>query len=231
MTGAPLPAQAAAAAASTDPERVVVRSGDTLWAIAGYTLNDPTRYREIVTASRSKQPDGSHLVDADRIQPGWTLAVPLGAVRARVASQRSSTRSSKRSARAQRPKAAHIVSPVKRYRITNTFGMRKSYYASGQHTGLDLAAPTGTPVRAISAGTVTEVGWGGAYGNLTQIRHQRGFSSWYAHQSRQSVTVGQHVETGQKIGTVGSTGNSQGPHLHLEIRVNGRPVNPAAYLR
>lgn len=98
------------------------------------------------------------------------------------------------------------------------------------HTGLDMAAPAGTPIRAALAGTVIKSGVTGSYGNYTMIDHGGGLSTGYAHQSQRLVKVGNHVEAGQVIGLVGSTGNSTGSHLHLEVWVNGVVQNPRNYL-
>ena len=97
------------------------------------------------------------------------------------------------------------------------------------HRGIDLGAPTGTPIRAIQSGRVIFAGWQGGYGQLTLIDHG-GVVSAYAHQSRFAVGQGFTVERGQVIGYVGTTGNTTGPHLHLEIRVGGSAVNPRQYL-
>ncbi|MDP2624507.1 MAG: peptidoglycan DD-metalloendopeptidase family protein [Actinomycetota bacterium] len=115
------------------------------------------------------------------------------------------------------------------YRLSARFGQCGSMWANC-HTGLDFATTQGTPIMAASAGTVTHTGWGGALGWLTQIDHGGGVSTWYAHQATMGVVRGMTVTAGQVIGTVGSTGNSSGPHLHLEVRVNGSPVDPARFL-
>jgi hypothetical protein len=94
---------------------------------------------------------------------------------------------------------------------------------------LDFSAPTGTDARAVDDGTVIFVGYSGRYGNLVKIRHS-GVDSWYAHLSGFRVRLLQRVTRGQIIGAVGSTGNATGPHLHLEARVAGNPVDPARYL-
>ncbi len=98
------------------------------------------------------------------------------------------------------------------------------------HYGLDYAAPTGTTIRAADGGTVTKAGWSGAYGYRIVIDHGGGFKTLYAHCSSISVSVGQQVYQGQKIGAVGSTGRSTGAHCHFEIFKNGSNVNPASYL-
>ena len=100
----------------------------------------------------------------------------------------------------------------------------------GTHTGLDIAASRGTPIKAAAAGTVTYSGTKGSYGNLVIITHADGTQTYYAHCNTLNVTAGQKVSQGQLIATVGSTGNSTGPHLHLEIRVNGVAQNPQNYL-
>ncbi len=123
------------------------------------------------------------------------------------------------------------VLPVASYRLTNTFGLARSYYSSGYHTGLDFAAPSGTPIRAVAAGTISKTGYSGAYGNQTVQTLEDGTELWYAHQSSISVQPGQKVAAGDVIGTVGSTGNSTGPHLHLEVRPGaGDPVDPGQAL-
>lgn len=113
--------------------------------------------------------------------------------------------------------------------ITSRFG-EVSGSRSSTHTGLDLATSLGTPIFPIANGTVTFAGWQGSYGNLIMIDHGDGIQSWYAHCNNLCVGVGATVTTETNIATVGSTGNSTGPHLHLEIRVNGSPENPQNYL-
>ncbi|HWK89820.1 MAG TPA: M23 family metallopeptidase, partial [Longimicrobium sp.] len=98
------------------------------------------------------------------------------------------------------------------------------------HHGIDYAAGTGTPIRAVGDGVVARAGWGGGYGNVVEIRHQRGYSSRYAHMRgfASGVRPGSRVKQGQLIGYVGSTGLSTGPHLHYEFHQGGRPVNPSS---
>ena len=109
--------------------------------------------------------------------------------------------------------------------LTSGFGARWGR----MHEGIDVAAPTGRPIGAAAAGTVIVAGWGGGYGNLVVISHGS-ISTAYAHMSQISVSSGQQVDRGTVLGAVGSTGNSTGPHLHFEVRVNGSPQNPINYL-
>jgi murein DD-endopeptidase MepM/ murein hydrolase activator NlpD len=100
------------------------------------------------------------------------------------------------------------------------------------HTGLDIGANSGTPIAAADAGVVSLVnfGWGGGYGNYVVITHGNGYATLYAHLSAINVSANQPVQRGQQIGAEGSTGNSTGPHLHFEIRLNGAYQNPLSYL-
>ena len=118
--------------------------------------------------------------------------------------------------------------------ITSRFGVSSRIRVS-THTGLDIATSSGTPVLPIAPGKVTYAGYKGSYGNLVIISHgtnDKGqkIESYYAHNSRLNVNVGDEVDENSIISFVGSTGNSTGPHLHLEIRINGNPVNPQIYL-
>jgi murein DD-endopeptidase MepM/ murein hydrolase activator NlpD/outer membrane murein-binding lipoprotein Lpp len=112
--------------------------------------------------------------------------------------------------------------------ITSGFCEVRSYEAC--HPGIDIAVPTGTPIHAAASGRVAIAGWVGGYGNYTCIQHTASLSSCYGHQSSIQVSVGQNVSQGQVIGLSGSTGNSTGPHVHFEARINGSVVNPMNYL-
>jgi murein DD-endopeptidase MepM/ murein hydrolase activator NlpD len=130
---------------------------------------------------------------------------------------------------AARLKAAREwVLPVDRgaYHLTARFGEYSGLWAHF-HTGLDFAAPIGTPIHAVAAGVVTSVGYDGSYGNKTVVTLDDGTELWFCHQNSFAVTVGEHVAPGQVIGYVGGTGNVTGPHLHLEVRPGGGdPVDP-----
>ena len=124
-----------------------------------------------------------------------------------------------------RPGAGGLIWPVNGP-LTSPFGMRWGRL----HAGVDISAPTGTPIRAAASGRVVLLGWTGGYGNYTCVQHGGALSTCYAHQVRYGTSMGASVSRGQVIGYVGNTGNSFGAHLHFETRVNGTPVDPAGYL-
>jgi murein DD-endopeptidase MepM/ murein hydrolase activator NlpD len=147
------------------------------------------------------------------------------------------SRSSARRAARPAPVAQEVViepitwtSPLSGYRLTGRFGDRSSMWSSGMHTGLDFAAPSGTPIRSIAAGVVKKASYDGAYGYKTVVSLKGGGEVWYCHQSRLAVRKGQRLAPGQVLGYVGYTGNVTGAHLHMEIRYDDRPVDPAAVL-
>ncbi len=111
--------------------------------------------------------------------------------------------------------------------VTSRFGSRWG----GTHTGIDLAGASGSKVVAADGGKVIFAGWSGGYGKLIKIQHDNGYITYYAHLSSINVSVGQKVAKKEFIGRVGSTGNSTGPHLHFEIRKNGKALNPANYMK
>ncbi len=129
--------------------------------------------------------------------------------------------------------AKQYTLPTSSYTISSTFGQSGAYWSSGQHTGLDFAAPTGTLIKAVHTGTITSAGWDGSYGYKTVLTLDDGTEILYAHQSSISVSVGQKVNTGDVIGRVGSTGNSTGAHLHLEVHTGGSStgIDPMAWLQ
>jgi murein DD-endopeptidase MepM/ murein hydrolase activator NlpD len=109
-------------------------------------------------------------------------------------------------------------------------GINQPYGGPGGHPGIDLHASYGDPIHACRAGTIVSAGWMGGYGNATVIDHGGGMATLYGHQSQIVVSAGQHVNAGDVIGYIGSTGFSTGPHLHFEVRINGNTVDPAPYL-
>jgi murein DD-endopeptidase MepM/ murein hydrolase activator NlpD len=111
--------------------------------------------------------------------------------------------------------------------VTSKFGQRWGK----EHNGIDIGASTGTNVKAFMAGKVTYSGWESGYGNLVIINHGNGLQTYYAHNSKLLVKIGQSVDSGSIIAKSGNTGNSTGPHIHFEVRKNGTPVNPYSYLK
>ncbi|MDQ3980808.1 MAG: peptidoglycan DD-metalloendopeptidase family protein [Actinomycetota bacterium] len=130
------------------------------------------------------------------------------------------------------PGAGGLVNPLPGAPITSPFGYRVHpiYGDARLHTGVDMGASSGTPIRAAGNGVVVIAEWYGGYGNATIIDHGNGLATLYGHQSSFGVSAGQRVTQGQVIGRVGCTGSCTGPHLHFEVRVDGTPVNPMNYI-
>ncbi|MGW6907160.1 LysM peptidoglycan-binding domain-containing M23 family metallopeptidase [Streptomyces sp. NPDC054940] len=130
--------------------------------------------------------------------------------------------------------ASGFSAPLSTAAVGTAYKVAGSMWSSGYHTGVDFSAATGTPLKAVGAGTVVSAGWGGAYGNQVVIQLADGYYAQYAHLSSLSVSAGQAVTAGQQVGLSGATGNVTGPHLHFEIRTTpdyGSDVDPVAYLR
>lgn len=127
-----------------------------------------------------------------------------------------------------RPVAMPERLPIAGAKLTSGLGLRRHPIVGGlrPHNGVDLAAPIGTPVVATSDGVVSRAGWYGNYGLLVSLEHTGGTQTRYGHLSRLNVSAGQNVQSGDVIGYLGSTGRSTGPHLHYELRVGGRPIDP-----
>jgi murein DD-endopeptidase MepM/ murein hydrolase activator NlpD len=128
--------------------------------------------------------------------------------------------------------APHFILPVAG-RPSSGYGLRADPMRGGEminHAGFDLAATAGTPVAAAAGGTVVHAGPAGTYGNLVTLRHDNGFETRYAHLSSVDVKVGDRVEAGSGLGKVGTTGYSTGPHLHFEVRHDGKAIDPAPLL-
>ena len=119
------------------------------------------------------------------------------------------------------------------YRFTSPYGKRRHPVTGGvrMHDGVDFAARTGTAIHATADGVVTYAGWKSGYGRIVQIEHEFGIETRYAHMSRIRVKKGQKVSRGDRIGDIGNTGRSTGPHVHYEVRVNGKTVNPMTYIK
>ncbi|MEL7097941.1 MAG: M23 family metallopeptidase [Pseudomonadota bacterium] len=129
---------------------------------------------------------------------------------------------------------APFANPLKTpYRFTSGFGYRRHPITGGRrmHNGVDFAGAHGSPIYATADGVVTFSGWASGYGRLVKIQHEFGIETRYAHNSRNFVKVGQRVSRGDRIAAMGNTGRSTGTHLHYEVRVGGKPVNPMIYIK
>lgn len=124
------------------------------------------------------------------------------------------------------------VMPASIENISSGFGYRRDPFngAGAMHSGLDFRGPTGSPIHAAANGTVSFVGQRSGYGNVVEVSHGNGLMTRYAHMSKFAAKVGQQVTAGGVIGAIGSTGRSTGPHLHFEVRINDRAVNPRPFL-
>ncbi|HEX7008008.1 MAG TPA: M23 family metallopeptidase [Alphaproteobacteria bacterium] len=124
----------------------------------------------------------------------------------------------------------HLASLVENGLLVSSFGRRHAMGGGRYHRGLDIAAPSGTPVRAAASGTVVEAGWNGDFGLMIRIRHSAEIETVYAHLSRLAphLRTGRQVRQDEIIGHVGATGRASGPHLHFEIRRDGRALDPLA---
>ena len=149
----------------------------------------------------------------------------LKSVSAQLAVRIRAAQSSSTSQADTTPSSAGLIWPVSGP-VMSPFGPRWGR----MHTGIDIGVSYGTPIHAAAAGSVIYATWMGGYGNLVVLDHGGGLATAYAHQSQIAVSYGQHVEQGDVIGYIGSTGHSFGPHLHFEVRVDGQPVDPLGYL-
>lgn len=186
-------------------------------------------------AARLAAIEQARLAEVRRVAGERRAAEAARAEERRIAQARADRASSQRVERvatSYRPSGdrAGYGWPLRSYRLTSSYGRRSLWVAgSNFHAGLDLAAPTGTPIYAAQAGTVLESGWGG-WGINVIASIGGGVTNVYGHMSRTAVSAGQTVDRGQLIGFVGCTGACTGPHVHFEVQVNGAPRNPMSYL-
>ncbi|MCX4639110.1 M23 family metallopeptidase [Streptomyces sp. RPA4-5] len=151
---------------------------------------------------------------------------------AEMEAKRKAEEAARRKAEAERlaKLAKSFITPVSSYTLTAGFGQAGDRWAA-DHTGQDFAAPTGTPIKAVHSGTITQAGWAGSYGYRIVLTLDDGTELWFCHLSSMVKTSGK-VSTGDVIGRVGATGNVTGPHLHLEVRPGaGDPIDPMPWLR
>jgi LysM repeat protein len=199
----------------TDGVTYKVKSGDTAEKIA-------RAFRVDAEGIQAFNPSSS-------LKPGQTIMVPGGrplyvAPPTPPAQPKPTTLPAPAPSAARTSSSSRFLWPTVHRRITQ--------YYSWRHTGVDIADPTGTPIYAAEEGTVVTAGWNkGGYGYYIIIDHGGGLQTLYGHTSKMYVKAGDHVERGQQIANMGSTGRSTGPHLHFEVRVNGRRQNPLNYIR
>jgi len=168
-------------------------------------------------------------VDTSAAAPSTTLTSAAQAAAKKVTAVHVKAARAKKVARA-RARALKKISLPASGNISAHFGQRSGHWTL-RHTGIDFDANYGAPVHAVMKGRVIRVNHhAGSYGQLIVIRNKQGVDFWYAHLSKTSVHVGQNVKSGQFIGKVGSSGNTTGPHLHLEVRRSDMPVDPAKFL-
>ncbi|HEY8391715.1 MAG TPA: peptidoglycan DD-metalloendopeptidase family protein [Capillibacterium sp.] len=191
-----------------DEERYQVRWGDTCWAIA-------KRYGMSVEELKALNPG----LDPEKIRSGQYLQV-------RRTTATSRGRSGPRSLPGTTQSSFPLHHPLADAKLTSGYGMRRGR----MHRGIDLAAPAGTPVQAAAAGKVVFAGWQRGYGLLIILDHGT-FKTKYAHNSENLVHAGEEVRRGQVIAKVGRTGNATGNHLHFELELDGKTVDPLSYLR
>jgi murein DD-endopeptidase MepM/ murein hydrolase activator NlpD len=215
---------------------------------------DASRAALTLESTRKKQADSAAQARAAKLAASQTLsarrAVALQAAKdaaaakataeaaaaakqeaAAVAQQQAAAAAQKKRAVQLSISTTAIVLPVHTYVLTARFGQAGGRWAR-THTGLDFAAPIGTPIHSVMAGKVIFAAFAGAYGRQVQVRHYDGTVTSYSHMSAFSVSVGQVVRAGSQVGAVGITGNTTGPHVHFEVHPHGGgPVDPEPWLR
>jgi murein DD-endopeptidase MepM/ murein hydrolase activator NlpD len=179
----------------------------------------------------------SNLPDAKAVNPKVLASLENASVSSQIADRATDTgrasrgedrSTAKTKASDQQAAAADVwLLPLDDYTFTSPYGVRFGKL----HAGIDLAAPEGTPYKAVHAGVVTAAGYNGGYGYAITIRNPDGTETIYAHSRRLLVKTGDTVKAGQVIGEVGNSGYSYGTHLHLEVHVNGMPTDPIVFLR
>ena len=220
-------------------------------AVAEVAALTEQRRQALASAEANRQQDRRDYEEAQRASAELAEQIRQAAERAareeaarqaaaRAAAERAAAEAARRGQPAPAPAPAPDGSDVGTGRmawpapgrLTSRFGYRTHpiYGDRRLHAGIDIGAGTGTPVRSADDGVVLLSYFSSSYGNLIVIDHGGGISTMYAHQSARLVTAGQRVARGQLIGRVGSTGNSTGPHLHFEVRVDGEPVDPLRYV-
>jgi murein DD-endopeptidase MepM/ murein hydrolase activator NlpD len=201
---------------SIDGVAYKIKNGENLWDISVLYKVD---FYDLL--------DINNLNSPDKLKLGQQIIVPdVEAIKIESSSKPKTTASKSASKTASSSSISRGSWPASGS-VTSKFGQRWGK----EHKGIDIGVPTGTNVKSFMSGKVTYSGWQGSYGNLVVISHGNGLQTYYAHNSKLLVKVGQSVDSGSVIAKSGSTGNSTGPHIHFEVRKNGNPVNPFPYLK
>ena len=203
---------------------VIERSGRDSARASGLTGTDSF---DTADSGRADQQDAADA--ADRTQAQADAAAAQAQVQAQVQAQADAAAQQKAQADAAAAAAHNWVPFIDGgYQLTSGFGMRWG----SMHPGQDFAVPVGTPVKAMSSGTVIFAGWQGGYGNKVEIQYWDGTVSWFCHNSKLVVTQGEKVTPGELVSMSGNTGHSTGPHIHVEIHPqDGSPVSPLPWLK
>ena len=190
----------------------VLKEGETLEDVA---LNYDVNIRKIIRVNR--------ILDPDNIRKGTDIFVPGAKVTQAFSNELLKTSGI----------PPQFAWPCRRCRLSSRFGYRKDPFTGRRafHSGIDLASGYGARVNASMDGVVTYAGWMGGYGKLVVIKHTGGYTTRYGHLSSILVRRNRRVRQGQRIGYTGNTGRSKGPHLHFEVRQNGKPLNPIRIIR
>jgi murein DD-endopeptidase MepM/ murein hydrolase activator NlpD len=213
------------AAARAEPARTSSRIATRLGALSRLLAKAGLDVDRLVAEA---PPAGGRLSEGE----GGPLVPALGRG-AGLAAERESAAQLDRLRRMQSVlRAMPLAAPMREYKLNSGFGYRRDPFRLGGalHTGLDFGGPRGAPVLATAPGRVVEAGRAGAYGIMVVVDHGMGIETRYAHLSRALVRVGDKVAAGKRVGTMGRTGRATGHHLHYEIRVDGRALNPKPFL-
>jgi murein DD-endopeptidase MepM/ murein hydrolase activator NlpD len=193
-------------------------------AVAATLTTFPATIPASIPASGSGSMNFFELRAQERVQEAAAAKA-----RAKAEARAAKIAKQRRAEQLRASRASRVVYPTRGH-ITARFGDRGRRWDNGWHTGVDFRVPVGTPVASIQQGQVVYANWAGAYGRKIVIRHINGVTSVYAHLSTINVRVGQTVQAGERIGRSGRSGNTTGPHLHLEVHKFDQPVNPLKYL-
>jgi murein DD-endopeptidase MepM/ murein hydrolase activator NlpD len=190
-----------------------------------------TRARDAKLASQTLAERRAVALQAAKDATAAKAAAAAQQQAAAAAQQQAAAAAQKKTAEQVSVSTTAVVLPVHTYVLTARFGQAGGRWAR-THTGLDFAAPIGTPIHSVMAGKVIFAAFAGAYGRQVQVRHYDGTVTSYSHMSAFSVSVGEAVQAGSQVGAIGITGNTTGPHVHFEVHPHGGgPVDPEPWLR